>query len=599
MNQPLLAAADTGAAPWPAARGAHPTRLGKYELLGIVGEGAMGTVYHALDPMLQRSVAVKAIHPHLLREADSDLSIAERFRNEAQAAARLSHPGIVPIYEYGEDGGTAFIAMEYVRGLTLSRYLAACDPLPEDDVLSVAVQVLEALHHAHEQGVWHRDIKPGNLMVTAEGSVKITDFGIARLASSALLPASPHTELLVGSPGYIAPERYAGAAPDRRVDVFSCGVLLYQLLAGEPPFVGSASEVMFQVMHRDPPPPSRAAAGQGVGRILAHPKYDAVVFKALARRPADRYASTLELRDALLWVARRPVSRRLKTSPQQQVWIGEGGSGSASGDLHTRTGTGASISSRTSTRTEVATQPSRPHPPAPAASAAPAPAPTESAPIAHFSRATLQIVGRALADVIGPIAPMLLTRAAARSKDLPTLMHMLAADSLSDDDQQIFFRAVKQGLALQRAGHAAQAAPPTGTPPARTPPARTPQNAQASGRASPPSRVGPASSVGKQRIDTPAGRAGSAAPAVQPDVHPPAAQPPLLDDPATLSGLRPQTIAKAQALLAAHTGPIAAVLVRRALARRSDRDGFFLALADEARGLVDRQGLLRALQKLN
>lgn len=551
---------DLGVAPLPPGRDAHPTRLGKYELLGVVGEGAMGTVYHALDPMLQRPVAVKAIHPHLLREADSDLSVAERFRNEAQAAARLSHPGIVPIYEYGEDAGTAYIAMEFVRGLTLSRYLAACDPLPEDDVLSVAVQVLEALHHAHELGVWHRDIKPGNLMVTAEGSVKITDFGIARLASSALLPASPHTELLVGSPGYIAPERYAGAAPDRRVDVFSCGVLLYQLLAGEPPFVGSASEVMFQVMHRDPLPPSRAASGQGVGRIVANPKYDAVVFKALARRPADRYATTLELRDALLSVAQRPVSRRLKVAAQRQVWIGEGGTGPGSADQPTLTSAGV----------DVPTQPSQPQLPAVIDRPTPPPAATAPPP-PKWSDSTLDVVRGALSDVIGPLAPLLVSRAAVRCADLPTLMHSLAAESLSERDQQAFFVAVKKGLAANRARRNAGGPPPT----------RPPVDSDFM-----PSRPAGDSDFAPSRP------AGELVP------RRPGGRPPMLNDPATLMTLRPQTIAKAQALLAAHTGPIAAVLVQRALARRSDRDGFFLALADEARGLVDRQSLLRALQRL-
>ncbi|HEU4457714.1 MAG TPA: serine/threonine-protein kinase [Methylibium sp.] len=516
----------------------HPARLGKYELLGIVGVGAMGTVYQGIDPLLQRPVAVKAIHPHLLRDPASDLSVTDRFRNEAQAAGRLSHPGIVPVYEYGEDDRCAFIAMEFVRGLTLSRFLAASGPLSEDEVLSIAVQLLEALHHAHEQGVWHRDIKPGNLMLTADGCVKVTDFGIARLASTALLPASPHTELLVGSPGYIAPERYAGVAPDRRVDIFSCGVLLHQLLSGAPPFAGSASEVMFQVMHRDPPPASQSHDGRGPG----NPAFDAVVLKALARRPGDRYATALELRDALLGVAMRPVSRRLRLTPARQAWIGDGGTapGAAAGSR------GAPSRAQRLVVVRSAAAP-RPRGAMPAAEAThpSAPANTGSAG-PRWPPALLGAIEDALIDALGPIARVLVPRTAAGCADLPTLMHSLAAEGLSAQEQQAFFAAVRQRLAREEA---------------------------------------------VRRAPNPA----AAAPAPQPL---PRHEPPLLEDAATLVVLWPATIERAQALLTAHLGPVAALLMQRALARRGDRDGFFLALADEAEGCIDRRGLLKALQRL-
>lgn len=299
-DAPLLAAT-------PAPGAAEPRhQLGKYRLTGVLGEGAMGTVYRGIDPDIHRAVAVKSIRRHLFEaDAQGGVSVAERFRNEAQAAGRLSHPGIVQVYEYGEEDGCAYIAMEHVAGLTLAHYLQRPGRLPEADVLSVMVQLLEALHYAHEQGVWHRDLKPNNLIVTADGRIKITDFGIARIESQDLTVLH-NAWLLIGSPGYIAPERYTGDKPDRRVDLFSCGVLLYNLLTGKPPFSGSDSEVMYQVLQHEPRPPSQVEGGLPTARC-----YDAVVAKALAKRPDDRHASALAFRDALLEVASCTVHRRL------------------------------------------------------------------------------------------------------------------------------------------------------------------------------------------------------------------------------------------------------------------------------------------------
>jgi tRNA A-37 threonylcarbamoyl transferase component Bud32 len=282
----------------------HPCRLGKYTLTGVLGEGAMGTVYKGFDPTIRRPVAVKAIRRHLFEPASLNVSAAERFRNEAQAAGRLTHPGIVGVYEYGEEDGGAFLAMEYVEGHGLNHYIAPPARLPERDALCVMMQLLEALHCAHEQGVWHRDIKPNNIIVTPEGKLKIADFGIARIESAALTQMT----MLIGSPGYIAPERYTGEAPDRRVDIFSCGVLLYQMLTGVAPFVGTDTEVMYKVLHSDPTPPSRAA-------VMPPPPdcWDAIVAKALAKRPDDRYATAREFRDALFCAAPWPMPATLSS----------------------------------------------------------------------------------------------------------------------------------------------------------------------------------------------------------------------------------------------------------------------------------------------
>ena len=279
-----------------------PQRLGKYRIERVLGEGAMGIVYKAVDPLIERPVALKTIRKSLLAPHAADVSATGRFRNEAQAAGRLNHPGIVSVYEYGDDEGDAFIAMEYVEGVALLDATARGVRLPLPDVLSMMLQLLDALQHAHAQGVWHRDIKPGNLIVTAEGRLKIADFGIARIDST----HETQKTTVLGSPGYMAPERYTGEPPDARVDIFSCGVLLYELLTGAPPFLGPSNAVMYQVLHVDPPAPSRAPVGEPAPAL-----YDAIVARAIAKRPQDRYESALAMRDALVAAFAEPIAATL------------------------------------------------------------------------------------------------------------------------------------------------------------------------------------------------------------------------------------------------------------------------------------------------
>jgi serine/threonine-protein kinase len=277
---------------------ALPERLGKYQIAGVLGQGAMGIVYDAIDPDIHRRVAVKAISAPLLGGGDHELAAA-RFRTEAQAAGRLSHPNIVSIYEYGEAGDDRFIAMEYVRGESLLDLTSRGRRLSLGDVASVMLQLLDALECAHAQGVWHRDIKPANLLITAEGRLKVTDFGIARIDSSTLtLPRS-----VLGSTGYMAPERYTGEAPDSRVDIFSCGVLLYELLTGRQPYRGTDSEVMYQVLHDNPAAPSSLAIEQPPPK-----RFDAVVAQAMARDRQQRYANAAQMREALREAMGAPIA---------------------------------------------------------------------------------------------------------------------------------------------------------------------------------------------------------------------------------------------------------------------------------------------------
>ncbi|HEX6708343.1 MAG TPA: serine/threonine-protein kinase [Albitalea sp.] len=282
----------------------HPERLGKYPITGVIGEGAMGVVYKAFDPVIERPVAIKTIHRSLSGPDGSDSSYAARFRNEAQAVGRLSHPGIVAIYEYGEDADTAFIAMEYVEGRTLSQLLATT-PLPnEPTVVRVMEQLLDALECAHRAGVWHRDIKPANIIVTARGQLKITDFGIARIETNALTLVTS----IIGTPGYIAPEQYIGLPLDHRIDVFAAGVLLYRMLTGNSPFAGTPEAVMYKTVNESPEPPSVVTSG----RRSAH--FDGLVAKALAKKPEDRYVSAAAFRQALLHaVAESPASAEAPT----------------------------------------------------------------------------------------------------------------------------------------------------------------------------------------------------------------------------------------------------------------------------------------------
>jgi len=232
-----------------------PERIGKYTISAVLGRGSMGTVYKGFDPHIHRPVAIKTIHRELLGDSGAADSVAARFRNEAKAVGRIQHPGVVAIYDFGEDGDVTFIAMEFVDGRTLDDILAVPQMLSEANVLAVMDQLLEALSVAHAQGVWHRDIKPANLIVTRQGQVKLTDFGIARLEDANLTQVSS----MIGTPAYMAPEQFIGQGIDHRADLFACGVLLYRMLTGRRAFTGATQEVMYKILNEHPPAPGHLA----------------------------------------------------------------------------------------------------------------------------------------------------------------------------------------------------------------------------------------------------------------------------------------------------------------------------------------------------
>jgi predicted Ser/Thr protein kinase len=267
-----------------------PHHLGKYEITEVLGQGAMGVVYKGFDPGIRRTVAIKTIRRELVEGERHAAAMLARFRNEAQAAGKLAHPGIVAVYDYGEDAQVSYIAMEYVEGNSLREYIGRGARFAERDAVSVMSQLLEGLAHAHERRVWHRDIKPGNVIVMRNGKVKIADFGIARIEASELT----QTGVMMGSPGYMAPEQYAAAQIDHRADLFAAGVVFYQLLTGAKPFVGTAEQVTYATCHTEPLRPSLAEPGKGWER------YDPVIAKALAKKPEDRYQSAEAFRAAIL-----------------------------------------------------------------------------------------------------------------------------------------------------------------------------------------------------------------------------------------------------------------------------------------------------------
>ena len=281
-----------------------PERIGKYTISEVLGRGSMGTVYKGFDPHIHRQVAIKTIHRELLGDSSATDSMAARFRNEAKAVGRIAHPGVVAIYDFGEDGDVTFIAMEFVDGRTLDEILGVPQMLSEANVLAIMDQLLEALSVAHAQGVWHRDIKPANLIVTKQGQVKLTDFGIARLEDANLTQVSS----MIGTPAYMAPEQFTGTGIDHRVDLFACGVLLYRMLTGRRAFTGATQQVMYKILNEEPPAPSIVTNG------ARPPAFDAVVARAMAKKPADRYPDAQAMRAALQALSRGPATGSSKAT---------------------------------------------------------------------------------------------------------------------------------------------------------------------------------------------------------------------------------------------------------------------------------------------
>jgi eukaryotic-like serine/threonine-protein kinase len=272
------------------------SKLGKYELRGTLGRGAMGTVYSGWDPVISRKVAIKTVRLPDPSDAEAQEELA-RFKREAQAAGRLNHPNIVGVFDYGETADIAYIVMEFIDGDSLKGMLDRQERFAPAEIVRVMEQLLAGLQFSHERGVVHRDIKPANVMITTDRQVKIADFGIARIESSSMTQAGT----VLGTPAYMSPEQFMGQTVDARTDLYSSGVLLYQLLTGERPFEGSMSAIMHKALNTDPPRPSDLS-------VTAPSALDAVVAKAMAKRPEQRFASAEAFARALRDAFEQPAS---------------------------------------------------------------------------------------------------------------------------------------------------------------------------------------------------------------------------------------------------------------------------------------------------
>jgi serine/threonine protein kinase len=267
--------------------------LGRYNIERVLGKGAMGVVYEGLDPRLGRRVAIKTIlKSHLDDNTAKDF--ARRFVREAQAVARLNHPNIVQVYDFGEEGNIAYLVMEFVRGKELKNFFDANERFDLKKAVRIMCELLDALEFAHHVGIVHRDIKPANVMLDHQARTKLTDFGVARVQDTDKTSVErTQAGTMVGTPAYMSPEQITGATIDRRTDVFSAGIILYQFLTGEKPFTGGGAwTIAKKIIQEDPPLPSSI-------NTSVTPLFDTVVNKALAKSQDARYQSAKDFSVAL------------------------------------------------------------------------------------------------------------------------------------------------------------------------------------------------------------------------------------------------------------------------------------------------------------
>ena len=268
---------------------AELSNLGRYQLRRVLGKGAMGVVYDAYDPTINRRVAIKVILKSQAIDEAMARDYSARFVREAQAAGRISHPNIVQVYDFGEQEDIAYLVLEFIEGRDLRSFFTAKEPFEIQESVRIMGELLDALDFAHQAGVIHRDVKPANVMLDAQRRVKLADFGVARIQDAERTGA----DTMVGTPAFMSPEQISGLKIDHRTDIFSAGSILYQLLTGEQPFKGEGAwTVAKKIMQDEPPLPSRVT-------LSVAPAFDAIVSKALAKDPAQRYASAREFAVAL------------------------------------------------------------------------------------------------------------------------------------------------------------------------------------------------------------------------------------------------------------------------------------------------------------
>jgi serine/threonine protein kinase len=268
-------------------------QLGRYDLTRVLGKGAMGIVYEGLDPRLNRKVAIKTILKGHLDDEAASKEYSMRFMREAQSVARLNHPNIVQVYDFGEQGDIAYIVMEFIKGKELKNFFDANEHFELKEAVRIMCELLDALELAHEAGIVHRDIKPANVMLDSQARVKLADFGVARVTDDRSAAEKTQAGTMVGTPAYMSPEQITGGNIDRRSDVFSAGIILYQFLTGEKPFTGSGAWTIAKKIIQDHPP-----VPSSINNTIS-PLFDAVVNKALAKSVEQRFQSAREFATAL------------------------------------------------------------------------------------------------------------------------------------------------------------------------------------------------------------------------------------------------------------------------------------------------------------
>lgn len=530
-----------------------PRQLGKYTISEVLGKGAMGLVYKGFDPHFRRTVALKTIRKKLV-EGDRGTALLARFRSEAHAAGRLSHPGNVAVYEWGEAGELAFLAMEYVQGVSLRESFDGGRRFAVGGVVSIMVQLLDALHYAHEQGVWHRVIEPANIILMSDGKLKVADFGIDRNGSS------------VPGQGYLAPEQHNGGAVDSRAEIFSAGVVLYQLLTGHHPFEGDPGAIARGIRPEAPLPPSRADPERCAAR------FDAVVMKALSRKPAERYQSAQAFRDELVAAYAAPVGpaaaeETSHSTPSQSTEAHAALAHYESPELaeplpppHREPSGWFPEPERHETHQPPGTPQAWYAAPLPRSGSCPDPAHprTNTAPPPGWDEAVLKQIGRQLARLVGPIATLMVKRGAAGTTDVDTLYRVLA-EQLTDRAERAAFLYGRNRL--------------QGVPPRESNTATGPQAAGAPFQpgGTPSSHPEPSQPWGTLPLH------------LEPS-HP---SPPHLDhaqpDTSAVSapGWDAAVLKQVERQLARIVGPVAKLMVRRAAAITADVDELYRILADK------------------
>jgi eukaryotic-like serine/threonine-protein kinase len=484
-------------------------RLGKYEITGVLGKGGMGTVYQGVDPIIERTVALKTIRKDLLEDGQGE-GMVERFKNEARAAGRLNHPGIVAIYDYGEDEDVSFIAMEYVKGCGLNEFLREHNKkIPLGDIISIMLQLLAALDYAHEQGVIHRDIKAANLLITSDGKLKITDFGIARLETSHLTMVGS----IIGTPNSMAPEQFMGQLADRRSDVFSAGVVFYEMLVGQRPFVGHTESMASKVCYEVEAPPS------SINPDLP-PAFDVVSAKSLTKLQKDRYQTARQFSEAIQRAYESTFQSPASMTISDQTVI-----------LTAQSVQSNMAAMRARAERAAANRPGQP-------STTSALATSSLSKITSWHENTLKDVERQLAAHIGPMARIIVRKAASTTADVHELYTMLANNLDSEGARREFMSGLTR----------------LGVTPVPT------SAGNVSGSAA-------GNAVGSVFTDT--NLAGSIAPLSQ------------------------QMIATASLQLAKYLGPIAGVMVRKAARQATSLQVFYALLADNISNLDERHRFLK------